>query len=504
MRFLACVLFLAVLAVPAAAQPPWYARGEFNGWTTSNVDGSITDYPMVVDPGDSTHYTSNMSGLFDNAPYNWKIAGGGGDNWATSMPTTDGRVFTDVLGEINFHLWDTTTWSDGWFPNDVRRVGYDDHLQFDWEVVGSFNSWPGAPDPNFALTDMGNGLHRGTFPLDAGIYDFKFRGLTATPWDASVGNNFGKDAGNNTIAVTSNGDLWNFELDLPNGRWRAFTDAAPPGQEGDYNQSGIVDAADYTVWRDNVGSGTPLPNDGGLGTPIGSAHYDTWKAHFGQGATVQWLARSTVLGDQPLVDLGGGQYELNMTGLTAQTDYEFKVVRSDLSASVPGSNMKVRANASGEINLNFYELTSGSWGDGWSPANTHRVGYEDHGEFDWQLTGSFIGWTGNDAFNLTDQSNGLHTGAFSFATGTHQFKIRQYNDWNTSIGDDFGNSANNNSFTVNSTSEIWRFELDLPNGRWRVYLETVGAGAGAVPEPGSLAMALVGLLVGATAVRRRC
>ena len=25
---------------------------------------------------------------------------------------------------------------------------------------------------------------------------------------------------------------------------------------GDYNQNGIVDAADYTVWRDNLGSGT--------------------------------------------------------------------------------------------------------------------------------------------------------------------------------------------------------------------------------------------------------
>ena len=30
---------------------------------------------------------------------------------------------------------------------------------------------------------------------------------------------------------------------------------------GDYNQDGIVNAADYTVWRDNLGSPDSLPND---------------------------------------------------------------------------------------------------------------------------------------------------------------------------------------------------------------------------------------------------
>jgi hypothetical protein len=50
---------------------------------------------------------------------------------------------------------------------------------------------------------------------------------------------------------------------------------------GDYNDNGVVDAADYTVWRDNLGgaAGT-LTNDvdGGM---IGQAQYETWKANFG-------------------------------------------------------------------------------------------------------------------------------------------------------------------------------------------------------------------------------
>jgi hypothetical protein len=51
---------------------------------------------------------------------------------------------------------------------------------------------------------------------------------------------------------------------------------------GDYNQNGIVDAADYTVWRDNLGSGTSLANDDTPG--VGQDDYDRWVLHFGEMA----------------------------------------------------------------------------------------------------------------------------------------------------------------------------------------------------------------------------
>jgi T5SS/PEP-CTERM-associated repeat protein len=52
---------------------------------------------------------------------------------------------------------------------------------------------------------------------------------------------------------------------------------------GDYNQNGKVDAADYVLWRNNVGTTNTLPNDPNGGT-IGTAQYNTWRAHFGQTA----------------------------------------------------------------------------------------------------------------------------------------------------------------------------------------------------------------------------
>jgi T5SS/PEP-CTERM-associated repeat protein len=53
---------------------------------------------------------------------------------------------------------------------------------------------------------------------------------------------------------------------------------------GDYNSDGIVDAADYTVWRDNLGSTTSLPNDDTPG--VGPDDYTRWKTNFGQEAIV--------------------------------------------------------------------------------------------------------------------------------------------------------------------------------------------------------------------------
>ena len=52
---------------------------------------------------------------------------------------------------------------------------------------------------------------------------------------------------------------------------------------GDCRDDGIVDAADYTVWRDNLGTNEVLPNDL-IGGTITEAQYDQWRTHFGQSA----------------------------------------------------------------------------------------------------------------------------------------------------------------------------------------------------------------------------
>jgi hypothetical protein len=54
---------------------------------------------------------------------------------------------------------------------------------------------------------------------------------------------------------------------------------------GDYNHDGIIDAGDYTVWRDSFGrTGTGLAADGNNNGQVDVDDYSIWKNNFGAHA----------------------------------------------------------------------------------------------------------------------------------------------------------------------------------------------------------------------------
>jgi hypothetical protein len=64
----------------------------------------------------------------------------------------------------------------------------------------------------------------------------------------------------------------------------SLVDLPPPGGlTGDYNDDGTVDAADYVVWRKNLGTNTQLENEGEGITPgmVTTEDYDIWVDNFG-------------------------------------------------------------------------------------------------------------------------------------------------------------------------------------------------------------------------------
>jgi hypothetical protein len=76
------------------------------------------------------------------------------------------------------------------------------------------------------------------------------------------------------------------------------------GVLGDYNYNGVVDAADYVVWRDTFGqSGYGLAADGNGNNHIDLGDFYTWRAHFGQstGGGAGTIASSTVPEPEALV-----------------------------------------------------------------------------------------------------------------------------------------------------------------------------------------------------------
>jgi hypothetical protein len=84
-----------------------------------------------------------------------------------------------------------------------------------------------------------------------------------------------------------------------------------PTPLGDYNRNGVVDAADYTTWRNTLGQTVPQYDDAdgdGDGT-IDRDDYDVWKAHYGETGPPQPIIRFA-----EFAVLGGPQLVLEIVG----------------------------------------------------------------------------------------------------------------------------------------------------------------------------------------------
>jgi hypothetical protein len=93
---------------------------------------------------------------------------------------------------------------------------------------------------------------------------------TADRVDATAGNSFSPGIGSALLVQNPITFLWLDELRVAS-TWAEVTGSSV-FLTGDYNRNGIVDAADYTVWRD------------GLGTTYTQADYNIWKANLGAHA----------------------------------------------------------------------------------------------------------------------------------------------------------------------------------------------------------------------------
>ncbi|MBM4108476.1 MAG: PEP-CTERM sorting domain-containing protein [Phycisphaerae bacterium] len=211
MRISAVCAAAAMMAAGSAMAQPYVVRGEFNGW------GAGGDIPMVENPGGSGRWTGLVTGLTPGQLYEFKATT---PDWSFNAPGSNARTAANSFGELVVHFFPNTSWSDGWMPNNIQRLGYDDPGQFGWDLMGSVNGWS---SPFGALSLLG-GVHTVQVAMPAGTHQFKFR--KAGDWAVSIGGDFGNSAGNASV-TTSGVNPVQFDLDLANGRWRAFEVPAP-------------------------------------------------------------------------------------------------------------------------------------------------------------------------------------------------------------------------------------------------------------------------------------
>ncbi len=130
--------------------------------------------------------------------------------------------------------------------------------------TGSGNGWEfaGSNNPNRLVETYFNGqttLIAGTNPI-------------------SLGNAY-----NNLLGIEDLAFLWtNSQGEVYNARVEYVGIA--PGIAGDYNDNGVVDAADYTVWRNNLGTNVTIPHDSTPGS-VTNDDYTVWRNNYGMSAS---------------------------------------------------------------------------------------------------------------------------------------------------------------------------------------------------------------------------
>ncbi|HVT30003.1 MAG TPA: PEP-CTERM sorting domain-containing protein, partial [Lacipirellulaceae bacterium] len=196
-------------APPPPPPTAFFARGTFN-----NYDESI---PMTDEGGNV--WDATVTGLTPGTAYNYKLAN---DDYSQDAPQgafRDGTVPANDNGEIHFHLFNQTTWSDGWNPSDTRRAGFDDPHQFNWELMGDLGDGSGYVSHGI-MTDEGGGLYSidATIAAD-GTWPFKFR--KEGDWGINIGVDFANNGADASTGMVTAG-TYEFDLDLRNGRWRVI------------------------------------------------------------------------------------------------------------------------------------------------------------------------------------------------------------------------------------------------------------------------------------------
>jgi hypothetical protein len=186
---------------------------------------------------------------------------------------------TFVLEDLNFQF---PADQNGWPVSfDIPEPGVDG--QFTWTYnSGDFANGTGK------LIDLD--LPITSFPLSEALLTVDLTGITGTnpgnfhnlTYDFALNFSPALSGPTSTANVTGNVDFTGTYLYF-GGEWvgTVTSGTVHPVPTGDYNHNAVVDAADYTVWRESLGSTTNLAADGNGNGTIDSGDYDMWKANYG-------------------------------------------------------------------------------------------------------------------------------------------------------------------------------------------------------------------------------
>jgi F0F1-type ATP synthase membrane subunit c/vacuolar-type H+-ATPase subunit K len=242
-----------------------YVANLNGGVSRFHLDGSSAGEKLLLPTveGEGVTQASSMTFMPDGrllaGAFSDPSGAGGGVAISNADISALSEYFVEPLpalyGATGLMAHDGYLYVSGLFTGSVRRFSLaDGEYDSAWVATGLEVSFPQdllvAPDGNGFLLGI-----LGTFPGAGRINRYSFED------GALLG----------TLATPSQ-----------NGFREATAMAVVPTMlVGDFNGDGTVDAVDYTVWRDNLGSATVFPNDDSPGM-VDASDYDDWRANFGK------------------------------------------------------------------------------------------------------------------------------------------------------------------------------------------------------------------------------
>jgi len=141
----------------------------------------------------------------------------------------------------------------------------------DYSITGTFLNPPFGPD-GITIDAAGNvftAVHNQVFawnPDGVRLFDLS---MPTDPFRENPNNVEFGGADGRTLFIAAGRSLYGIELNVPSPAL------------GDFNGDGTVSAADYTVWRNTLGSTTDLSADGNGNKVIDESDYEVWRSRFG-------------------------------------------------------------------------------------------------------------------------------------------------------------------------------------------------------------------------------
>ncbi len=280
------VLLLSLLAglfLPAgpapralAAGPPWYVRGDFNGWGTDLMYDDGTHGDDVANDGIYTVIITITTG----GRYEFKVDDG---NWTDPHPPSNAWILTADANQPVKFTFDTNTYNDGWSPSTLIVNAQDGVTT--WTAVGDWQGW-NPSDPSTVMTPLGGGLYgyATTIPT-AGTHYYK--AVRSGTWDAigPQGNEGGRSVNTDNLAFSTTfpGQAVLFLADAGRARIRAhvitpvvINEFVAKGTEWIELHNTTVQAVDISGWTvvsDYGGAGGPLNYTVPFGTVLPPGGY---------------------------------------------------------------------------------------------------------------------------------------------------------------------------------------------------------------------------------------